>query len=110
MWVNRTMVISDAVAPLCRQLAESVAHDAGANMWITPLSANGQEPATHWISAGMIDGDFADMIASPESLSVGAGIPINEAAAILSQCDVSEEDPMLVMSRLGLTMCSSETL
>ena len=45
-----------------RELAATVAGPSGSGMWTTPLSATGQEPATHWISAGLISEDFAALL------------------------------------------------
>lgn len=107
-WVRRTMIVADAVVDQCRAMAAQLALAGGSDMWTRPLSANGSLPATHWISAGCIDESFAAMISSPEALSAGAGIPLEQATAILSQCIVSDDDPHAAMAAAGLVMVSAE--
>ena len=57
-WAFRTMIVSDSVVDTCRSLAQLLAGE-GQVLWTTPLSADGAEPATHWISSGLIDESFA---------------------------------------------------
>lgn len=109
-WVRKTMIAADAVVDTCRQMAVAVAGNAGANMWTTPLSPNGALPATHWISAGCIEESFAGLIASPESLAAGTGIPVEQAAAILAQCIVSDDDPHAVIAVAGLKLVQGDGL
>lgn len=106
-WAFRTMIVPASLAPPCRALAASF--PSGAGMWTTPLSPTGATPATHYISSGGIWQQFADMLDSPEALAAGAGIPIAQAQAILSACDVSEEDGPTAMARLGLTFVQDAT-
>jgi hypothetical protein len=106
-WTHRAMIVSAAIAPQARALAAQM--PSGAGMWTTPLSATGQAPATHYISAGLIGQEFAAMLESPQALVDGCaalGLPIDLAAAtyLLSQADVSTEDGHTAMDRLGLQM------
>lgn len=95
-------------------------------MFTTPLSATGTLPASHYISAGLIESPFADLlpltsvtyveggtpststrpgnVALTAQLAAEAGLPITEAevAALLAGVDVSEQQAEGVMSRLGL--------
>jgi len=102
-WVHRVMIVPAQLVDLCRQLAASF--ESGSGMFMTPLSPTGQAPATHYISSGAIWEQFADLLASPEALSQGAGIPIEQAQAILGACTVSEADPWSVLGELGLGLC-----
>ena len=52
--VFRTMIVPSAHVTLARQIAETVAPVAGLGMWQSQLSADGQEPATHYVSTGYI--------------------------------------------------------
>jgi hypothetical protein len=102
-YVHRVMVVPASLVDLCRQLAASF--ESGSGMFMTALSPTGQAPATHYISSGSIWEQFADLLASPEALSQGAGIPIDQAQAILGVCTVSDADPWSVLGELGLWMC-----
>ena len=61
-WINRTMIVPEGFVDLARALAEGISGPAGAGMWTTGLSADGTEPATHYISAGLIEDTFASLL------------------------------------------------
>lgn len=108
VWVHRCMIISADIAPKIRALADSFG-PAASGMWATPLSATGELPATHYISAGLIDVVFAEMISSPENLQAGckdAGttITLAECKSILSQVNIDESEPFPHMETLGLKL------
>lgn len=95
-------------------------------MFTTPLSVTGTLPASHYISSGMIEAPFADLlpltsvtygedgtpststrpgnVALTAQLAAEAGLPITEAevAALMGGVDVSEQQAEEAMSRLGL--------
>lgn len=104
-WTHRCMIVAAAIAPNARALAAQV--PGGAGMWIAPLSPTGNEPATHYISSGLIWPQFAAMLESPQGMVDGAavvGLPIDLATAtyLLSQADISIEDWEEACARLGL--------
>ena len=68
-----------------QQAAQEIAPDC----FTTGLSADGAEPATHYIASGHLPVEQADAI------------------ALLGEVDVSEEEPFAVMARLGLRFLSS---
>lgn len=108
---------------LCEAIAEG---DAGKGMFTTGLSANGELPATHYISSGHIEQQFADIlplttvnqdgeglpdiytrpcnVAAVESMAEQAGIelPPGTIAAMFAAIDVSFQGPYEAMARLGL--------
>ena len=113
----RTLIIPSATAPSARVLAAAL--DAGGvGMWTTGLSATGQEPATHYISTGMIGDEFAALLplqadgvlVSPgqpayvASAAAQAGIPVTpeQVAGLYALVDVTEQDPHAAMVRLGI--------
>ena len=119
------MIVSDAVVDTCRSLAMLLAGE-GQKLWTTPLSADGAEPATHWISSGLIESQFADLLPLSEftqddegnwqrsghlpgnpallaELSGGA-VTEEQVNAIFGMCDVTLEEPQSAMARLGLQM------
>lgn len=123
-WVFRTMIVSDAVVDTCRSLALLLAGEEQ-KLWTTPLSPTGAEPATHWISSGMIEAQLGELLplnapvfdgevwidnwlsaGNPTLLaesSVGAAAE-EQFIAIFDQCDVTMEEPQAAMARLGLQM------
>ena len=126
MWTHRTIIVDAAQVELARSLCAAIVGPAGEGMFSTPLSATGLFPATHYISAGLIEAPFADLlpltavtygeggtpststrpgnVALIAQLAAEAGLPITEAevAALLAGVDVSEQQAEGVMSRLGL--------
>ena len=69
-----------------QQAAQEIAPDC----FTTGLSADGAEPATHYIASGHLPVEQADAI------------------ALLGEVDVSEEEPFAVMARLQLQMISTD--
>jgi len=102
-WVHRTMIVPAARVAETRALA-SAATPAGAGMWTTPLAPPGQTRATHWISAGLIDPEFAAVMDSPEVLAAATGLTLARARNMLAACHVSDRDPWEVMAELNLTI------
>ena len=58
----RTMLVPDAFVAMARDISSTLAPSGGANMYTTGLSANGQPPATYWVSSGFIDADYAALM------------------------------------------------
>jgi hypothetical protein len=124
MWTYRCLIVPDSQVAFARELTAAVAGPAGAGMFTAALSPTGQEPATHWISAGMIAGNFAALLplttympdAEPihtpgqhdvvAMLANEAGYPTTaeQVQALFAAADVTEQDPQVVMARLGLVM------
>lgn len=124
-WTFRTMVVSDAVVDTCRSLAMLLAGE-GQVLWTTPLSPDGAEPATHWISSGLIEDTFAALLPLSEwtqaedgawvghevssgdpaqlaELSDGA-VTEEQVIGIFSQCDVTLDEPQASFARSGIQM------
>lgn len=107
----RTMILPAEHVPMAQALAEGVSGPAGSGMWTTGLSASGEEPATHYVSTGMIGIEFAAMLVDADALyaacqSVGAPITLEQCQALVSAADVSEEQPFDAFARMGLKMAS----
>lgn len=111
----RTIVITAAAAVLMRDTAAVILPSEIANMYFRKLSSTGLEPATHYISSGyiptqyaaaMINADVFDAMA--KAAHVTAAIPLLvtklQFAAVLSQCDVSEDNPFAVMAAKSLIL------
>jgi len=99
------------------------------------LSADGQEPATHYVSTGLIGEDFAAMVpctfwamdedgewvetgsepgnAAMVSMACAAAEPplvvtAAQVQAIMDDSDISDQEPFVAFSRMGLTMIVGE--
>jgi hypothetical protein len=90
---------------------------AGHGMFVSGLSADGSEPATHFVSTGMIHSQFAALLAlnDPQALydmavagAAAQGLPVtwsvDDCAALLEQSDVSADPPFDAFARLGLQL------
>lgn len=121
----RTMIVPTANVELAREIAASFG-PGGANMWTTPLSADGNEPASHYISSGYVPAEFAYLVPCQTWEYVGdawvetasePGDPIAvynlavEAGIICTQddiddlfaaADVTAQEPFVAMGRLGV--------
>ena len=115
-WIHRTIIVPAALVAAARELGAALS-PAGAGMYSTPLSPAGSEPATHWVSSGLIDESFAAVLSSPEALydyaragALEQGLTLTatlaDAQALLAQGDVSDEPWDVVSARLGLVLCA----
>jgi hypothetical protein len=112
-WTHRTLVVPVDIVEQVRALC-AAAIPSGDGMFTTPLSLDGSPPATHYISSGLLDVNFAAMLDSPEAMqsglaSVGIEVDLPTCEAILNASDVSEEGGHAAMERLGLQMVAEDT-
>lgn len=121
MWTYRCLIVPDAQVAFARELSATVAGPAGAGMWTTPLSPTGAEPATHWISAGLISEDFAALLplgdepgnaALVAELATANGMQTTpeQVQALFDVADVTEEESHTAINRLSLVMTTSPEL
>lgn len=123
-FVHRCMIVPTEHVELARKLCETLAGPGGAGMFTTPLSTTGIDPATHYISSGMIESDFADLLpliefpsdadpvihpGQPDLITQmatdqGMGVTVDEVQALLASVDVTEQPPTDALDRLGLAM------
>mgnify|MGYP003495616505 CR=1 FL=1 len=122
-WINRTMIVPEGFVDLARALAEGISGPAGAGMWTTGLSADGTEPATHYISAGLIEDTFAALLplttyttdsegvessettpGNAEYIAGEAEAPLAVIEALLDAVTGTDEPAMTTMGRMGLVM------
>jgi hypothetical protein len=132
MDIFRTLIIPTANVELARAIAASFG-TGGMGMWTTPLSADGQEPASHYISSGYIPAQFAHLVplqswAQDEdgvwvmtSSEPGDPVAVYEAAsaqgvectqddinAIFAASDVTEQEPFIAMARIGVQIVQDD--
>ena len=122
------MIVPAEHADLARVLCETLAGPGGAEMFTTALSATGDDPATHYISSGLIESDFADLLplviktetgmekinqGQPEIIHAAAqqaGLTLDqqEIERLLAAVDVSDQSPFEAMDRLRVRMVQGE--
>lgn len=122
----RTLILTAATTPLAQQIAASFGSGA-AGMWTTALSASGSDPASHYISTGLIPEEFAYMMptqtwaqdeqgdwvktgedpGNAEAVwqaanAQGVECTLAQVQAIFDAADVTEQEPFVAMGRLGV--------
>lgn len=107
-WAFRTMIVPAALVPLARALAACLS-PAGTGMFEVGCSADGSAPATHYISTGMIQVQFAEAISDASALhaaclGAGASVSSSQCQALVSASDVSNEQPFDALARVGLAL------
>lgn len=125
-WTNRTLIVPTAQVEFARLLTATIAGPSGAGMWTTPLSPTGEMPATHWISSGLIDQQFAALLPLTEypadgdpihtpghpevcaHLATEAGAPTTpeQVAGLFAASSVTAEDAHTAMARMSLLIAS----
>ena len=112
-YVHRCLIVPTAYTPLARALCSGlVPGGQGDGMLATALSPTGAELITHYISAGMIEDVFADLLplgdapGQPDTIVNLAGgmVSLAQVEALLAAIDVTEQDPFTAMARMGLEL------
>ena len=132
--VFRTIIVPAAEVALAQQIATTVAPVAGQGMWTTPLSADGQEPATAYVSTGFIapeweilmplqtweevdgvwtqtdayPGDAVQLLAAIQAADPDTTITLPQLVGLFATCDVTTQDPWVAFQRLGLQIVQVE--
>lgn len=131
MWTHRTILVPATLAESARAACAGLAGPGGSSMFTTPLSPTGEAPPTHYISSGLIEEPFADLlpltnvsyaedgtpstetrpgnVALTVQLAADAGLPITEAevSAMLAAVNVSAQSAQDALTRLGLKIIST---
>lgn len=108
MWKHKTMIVAASCAPTARMLCEMLAGAGGSGMFPTALSADGASPATHCVSSGPIEQQFADLLDSGADniyavvTQAGIEIPLEAVQQIMACADISDEPAEVAFERLGL--------
>jgi len=126
--LHRTIIVPANKQALSQALTVGLAGSAGDGMFVVGLSATGNAPATHYISAGLISSDMAALLpckyvtvdaegnqqitttpGHPElvpALADKAGITVTRAEidALYAAIDVSDQDPFAALDRLDLKL------
>ena len=131
--VYLNMIVPAANIDLARQICATLAPSGGFAMFGVGLSPTGMEPATHYVSTGYIDGDFADLMPLTEwheidgawaaiqlsygdpavvvALCADAGFEttVEAVKALFAASDVTTQEPFTAFERLGLRMVQEAT-
>ena len=131
MWTHRTIIVPAPIVEPARAACAGLAGPGGSGMFTTPLSPTGEAPPTHYISSGLIEEPFADLlpltsvsyaedgtpstetragnVALTVQMATDAGLPISEAevSALLAAVDVSGQSAEDALIRLGLKIIST---
>jgi hypothetical protein len=114
MWANRTIIVRAADAPLARALAAGIAGPSGSGMFVVKFSATGAAPATHYVSSGLIQPQFAGLLADANAMyaaaqAAGATVTLAQCQALLANSTVQDagaESALATIARLGLKAVS----
>ena len=129
----RTLILPAAVTPLAREIAVTLS-PGGIGMWTTGLSPTGAEPATHFISTGLISPEFAHMVpdqtweqgedgawtqtgstpGNPGAVTeactaAGMVVTLAQVLAVFDAADVTEQEPFVALGRMGLVLVQPNT-
>ena len=118
-WQHRTLILPIALAEPARAACMAVTGSASEGLFITLLYSAGNSEPTHAISSGYIAGEFADLLPCgdhpgnvPALLAMleGVDFPISaeELTGMLAMIDISEEDGLVALARLGLSQRPDE--
>ena len=114
IYLHRCLILQADQQSFAQGLCEMLAGPAGAGMFTTGVSPAGDAPATHFISAGMVEDTFAGIMSSPDVLfavcqQAGLDIPLSKCKGLLDTSDISEDQPFNALDRIGLKLVQ-ETL
>jgi hypothetical protein len=123
-WLFRTMIVPATQVEYARSLSVAISGPSGDGMWTTGLSADGAEPATHYISSGYADEVFvallpltvfppdSDPVTEPgkpaemkeKAAEGGLTVTLAQINSLFAAMDVTEQDPHAAMARMGLQL------
>lgn len=108
-YVFRTLVVPTAQQAQAQSLCSQLAGPPGSGMFTTALSATGNAPATHYVSTGMVESQFSGALSDPAVMfaacsAAGVSVTLQQCTALLSASDVSAQQPMVALARMGLQM------
>lgn len=107
-WTHRFLVIPAADYSLADSLTSGIAGESGSGMWTIRLSETGAEPATHLASHGLIQQQFADMLAAgPQAIfdaatAAGLSVTLAQVQGLIARADISADWWTDGCARLGL--------
>jgi len=112
--IHRCMIVEASQRDFAAWLCEQLAGPPGAGMFERGLSPTGQAPATHYGSSGLVEAEFDGALSNPEILHYvcrlkGVSVTLGQCAALLDVSDVSTDQPLDALDRLGLQLLGDGT-
>lgn len=121
------MVVPDSFVEIARAVCGTLAGSGGSGMFTTPLSNNGELPITFWISSGLIEQDFADLLPTKEfdeesntfsvkfydpsnlkTICEVNGVTYSDIEELILFSDISAQSAEQVLERLGLKLVTQQ--
>ena len=114
MDIFKTMIVAAPDVVLVRDICTGLGAN-GVGMFITPLSATGNNPATHYVSTGYIPEQFIYLLSDANSLhyvanEAGVVCTLEEVMQLLDNADVTDDEPSVAFERLSLQIINEVTL
>lgn len=106
-WAYPVIIVQTAVRDICKQLVVYFAGESAAGMFDVPVYRKSDGTLYGYISTGAVDSGFMPTMTDPARLAQDAGITLEQATGILSQCHVSEGYWPDVLDAIGLTLDNS---
>lgn len=122
IYIHRCLILPASQQAFAQSLCEALAGDAGKGMFTRGVSTDGAEPATHFISSGMVEDAFAGALSDPnylhgacqqgaqdpsksdEARAFLATVTLAKCRALLTSSDVSTDAPFDALVRLDLQL------
>lgn len=110
-WVHRTLIVPLANVTVARRLCDGLAPSAsGSNMFLSELSVTGLLPATHYISSGLIQDNFAALLdagaatiyAQAQLVPALTDITLLQVQTLMTAATITSTDPYSTIASLGL--------
>jgi hypothetical protein len=111
----RTIIVEASIVNDVKSLINKAIEGEGEGMLNTPLSATGQEPATHYISSGMIAERYGAMLPFGETFNINNILALDESLTeeyvngLISKVNVSDKEAFEYMEELGLKIINTDT-
>ena len=102
--IHRTMIVAAQDVSLARSLAAAAAPGSGEGMFLRQCRTKGQSTVTHYISAGLIQEEFAAMRGAADATfaATAGAVPLEAIAGMYQRATFIEDEPFAVMESLGL--------
>lgn len=105
--IQRCMIVPTTYVTLARRLCQSLA--PGNHMFTAELSSNSKRPASHYISAGLIDDVFAGALSNPMILYQACSfnnieVTLEECTDLLANSHIGDGNPFELLHELGLVL------
>jgi hypothetical protein len=112
--IMRTIIVEASILNDVKNLINKAIEGEGEGMFNTPLSATGQEPATHYISSGIIAEEYGAMLPFGETFDINKILELDEnlteeyVNGLISKVNVSDKGAFEYMEELGLQIINTE--